>query len=194
MIFGTFFLLLGVSILLRAFFGWNIPLVRTACALLLIYLGVRMLVGGSWRSHEMSGGWSVHESDRVIFDRGDFRFDKDARNHYSTIFGSSTIDLTQVPADAKDAAVHIETVFGETKVLIDPKIPITIRVSAAFGEARMPNGDMVAFGTQTYRTPDKAEPQIRIRGNVVFGSLRFVPATAAGASSPAKADDASDED
>ena len=49
MIVGVFFLLFGISILLRVFFGWHIPIFRTFAALFLIYLGVRAIMTPSAR-------------------------------------------------------------------------------------------------------------------------------------------------
>jgi predicted membrane protein len=174
MILGIFFLLFGVSILCRVFFGWHLPIFRTFWALVLIYLGVKMLFGGSWN---MSDNWKRKDAENVIFDQGDFRFEKDSKNRFSTVFGSSKVDLTHAPADGGD--VHIDTVFGETKVLIDPSQSIHIRANSVFGEARMPNDDMIAFGTLNYKTPsaDSAKSKLTIHANVVFGSIRFEPSS-----------------
>jgi predicted tellurium resistance membrane protein TerC len=48
MILGILFLLIGLSILLKAVFHIDIPVVRTAFALFIIYIGFKMLLGGSW--------------------------------------------------------------------------------------------------------------------------------------------------
>jgi len=195
MIVGIFFLLFGISILLRIFFGWHIPIFRTFFALFLIYLGIKMLVG---RSLDFSSSWRIKTAKSVVFDQGDFHFEKNTENHYSTVFGSSTVDLTHIPNDASAEEIHIDTVFGETKVLIDPKTPIQIRASAVFGEAKMPEGDSVVFGTLHFKTPGanpQEAPRVKVRANVVFGSIRFVPVSAAASSNTQKANtDESDDD
>jgi predicted membrane protein len=193
MIVGIFFLLFGISILCRVFFGWHIPIFRTFWALVLIYIGVRMLFGGSWN---WSNSWKVKDSENVVFDEGDFRFEKDAKNRFSTVFGSSKVDLTHAPNDGGD--VHIDTVFGETRVMIDPKQALRIRANAVFGEARMPNDDMVAFGTLNYKSPssETTPTKLKIHANVVFGSIRFESAsepTPNASASPSKKDDDSED-
>jgi hypothetical protein len=204
-LFGLFFVLFGISILLRIFFGLNIPLVRTAFALFIVYIGIRMLVGGDWG---IRANWARKDSHNVTFDHSDFTFEPSARNHYSTVFGSSTVDLRNAAAENKDLEIHVSTVFGETKVIVDSSKPYSIRANAAFGEVKMPNDNMVAFGTLNYASPSAAGPsatsktntrhagaqnsgasnswasssdspnshRIKIHGNVVFGSLRFVEA------------------
>lgn len=81
MIIGVFFLLFGLSILFRVFFGWHIPVFRTFFAVFLIYFGIRMLVGGNWGWED---GWRIKDSQKAIFERGDFQFETGAPNHYTT--------------------------------------------------------------------------------------------------------------
>lgn len=93
---------------------------------------------------------------------------------YSTVFGSSTIDLTEVTLESgKDRNFEVNTVFGETVVLLKKGTAVKIRSSAVFAEARMPNDDIVAFGALNYQEPKEAQSFINIRANVVFGSLKF---------------------
>jgi hypothetical protein len=118
------------------------------------------------------------------------------RKRFSTVFGSSKVDLTHAPNDGGD--VHIDTVFGETRVMIDPKQALRIRANAVFGEARMPNDDMVAFGTLNYKSPssETTPTKLKIHANVVFGSIRFESAsepTPNASASPSKKDDDSED-
>jgi predicted membrane protein len=181
MILGILFLLIGLSILLKAVFHIDIPLARTGFALFIIYIGVKMLMGGfGWRSSCRWEGKGEGREDAAVFTSKDFKIsesDKESKQ-YSVVFGSSTIDLTALPPDRKaDTHVEVNTVFGEGVVLLSRKQPVQIRANAVFGEAKTPNENMVAFGTLQFESPERKAAEagrLVIHGNVVFGSLRFV--------------------
>jgi hypothetical protein len=174
MILGLLILLIGASILLKAVFHIDIPLARTAVALFIIYIGVKMLLS----SFGVRGSCDWERDGAALFNSKSFKYsegDKDSKQ-YSIVFGSSTIDLSSLPADKKeDTHVEVNIVFGEGTVLLSKKIPFQIRTNAVFAEAKTPDDNMVAFGTLNYANPDqKAETgRLIIHGNVVFGSLKF---------------------
>ena len=98
MIIGVFFLLLGLSILLKILFKIDIPVFRALFSVLLIYFGVRMLTG----TFGMSGlfEWKDHSS--IVFSEGRFHAGKGASGdseeptHYSIVFGKGVVDLTEL--------------------------------------------------------------------------------------------------
>lgn len=172
MIFGIFFVLLGLSLLLKAIFHIDIPVFRSVFALFLIYLGVHMLFGGFFRR-----SYTWNEKDAAMFQTKDFKWDAEAdQRAYAVVFGSSTIDLTQLPEKENADPVTIHVAFGEAIVLLSKKNPFHLRVNAAFGEAITPDENMVAFGSLRYDNPEKKKSErspLRIHGSVAFGSLKF---------------------
>ena len=185
---GIFLLLIGLSILLRIFTGIDLPLGRIALGIFLIYIGVRVLTGSSWTSckHEWREGLKNEHS--VVFGEGTFKADAESSSkrskQFQIVFGKGTIDLAPLaalPPEQRPESVEINVVFGEAVVLLDPATDVLIHANSAFGEARMPNGDLVAFGSmnQSYPKPQAtgALPVLKINGNVVFGSLRFKAVT-----------------
>lgn len=184
-LFGIFLLLVGVSILLRVFTGINLPLGRIAVGVFLIYIGIRVLSGTHWRCWKQNCLTDPKNENTVIFGEGSFKADTDKQGkhgkNYQIVFGKGTIDLTnlaKLTPDQRPEAIEINVVFGEGIVLLDATTQIQIQANAAFGEARMPNGDMVAFGSmnQYFPKPDMVvgkPPVFKIHGNVVFGALRF---------------------
>jgi predicted membrane protein len=170
---GILFLLFGLSILLKALFHINIPVFRTFLAIFLIYMGIKMLLGGwGWDFRQ----WRGHGD--ALFSEESFQAAPNGSKstHYNTVFGSSKVDLTALKPTDQDIEVEVNTVFGESLVYIDPKSPVSIRSNAAFGAAQMPNENMVAFGTLHYLTDSakKSSHKILIHGNVAFGSLRII--------------------
>jgi predicted membrane protein len=173
MIFGVFFLLLGVSMLLKVFFKVQFPLVRVCFAVFLLYLGIRM-VFGTFSIFETFRGKDTRS---VVFAEGDLTYKETGEDvaHYSVIFGRATIDLTHVPLDERDVRVEINDVFGSVRVLIDSKAPAVIRANAVFADAKMPDDNLVAFGTLKY-APQKKSGKLHtltVESNAVFGSLKF---------------------
>jgi len=92
---------------------------------------------------------------------------------YSTIFGSSNIDLTQIaPGSPK---IELNAIFGGVKVKIDRAKPYRIKGNAAFGGVMLPNGNTAAFGTTVYQTDSYKEgsPAIEVEANAVFGGIEI---------------------
>ena len=122
-----------------------------------------------------SDKWS--ERSAIVFDSKDFKWSDDNKDgkQYTVVFGSSTVDLTDLSANgSNDNRIEVHTVFGETKVLLSKKSSFRIRANSVFGEARIPNENMVAFGSLNYENKgEKETPTWIIHGNVVFGSLKF---------------------
>jgi predicted membrane protein len=174
---GMFFVLLGISIILKVLFKIDFPMFRILFAIFLIYLGVRLLTGFS--NWDFRTRISKGDKESVVFGSGKMNWDsKDPKhNEFSTVFGSSTVDLTQaqLAADGIEQKVDINSVFAETTVLLSPKVPVRVRMNSAFAEARMPDGNMVAFGTLHYSThASDIKPVLQVNAHAVFGSMRFV--------------------
>jgi predicted membrane protein len=169
MFIGVFFLLLGLSIILKAVFKIDLPVFRVLFALFLIYLGVRMLYGDY--------GWHIkgepfRDKHSAVFSEGDFEWSaEDGHRNYSVVFGDGKLDLTG--ATGVDP-VEVNSVFGNMDVFLDPKKLTQIRANAVFGDVSMPDGQSVSFGSLQARSPDQpGEPKLKVHAHCVFGSVRF---------------------
>lgn len=165
---GTFLILLGIVIILKVLFHIDIPLFRIFFAVLLIYFGIRLLLGGGW-----CRPWHA-----VPFPETTVSAAGAGGNEYHVLFGRGVIDLTGVPVDQGTVRKKIDTVFGSSVVKIDPSMPVLITVHSAFAGARMPDGNVISFGQYTYRSPaykDGANALIA-DASVVFGELSIVAA------------------
>ncbi|HDT15287.1 MAG TPA: hypothetical protein ENN55_03665 [Firmicutes bacterium] len=161
---GVFFILLGLTMILKAF-GIDIPFFRIALAVLLIFVGIKILLPGSWPG-KSTGKTTMFAESEI---RG-----SDIDGEYSVVLGSSKIDLTEVnPAETKK--IKIEVVFGSSEVKIDPKTSLKITGNAVFGEVSMPGTRSVAFGSGTYEseTYDKNRDYLHIDATAVFGSVQI---------------------
>lgn len=176
--FGVLVVLAGVSVLLGALFHIHFPLVRTAFALLLVFFGVRILVG-AWgpRSAELASAGSAVMSDLHFAPTQAAPSFK-----YDVIFGRGVIDLTRLPKPERPMLVEVNAIFGSALVTIDPAWSIVVEGSSAFGEVRMPDQSMTAFGTARYRPrgQERDAALVQVRCNAVFGSCQIVEEQAHG--------------
>jgi predicted membrane protein len=164
---GIILILLGVSIIVRIVFHIHVPIVRVVFALILIYLGIRVLVGGSWLCSHHNG--TIFGSSTMSLASG--------RNEYKVIFGATSIDATAEVTGSAPERVTIKTIFGESRLIIASSVPTVVHVNTAFGEARFPDGNSISFGETTYKNDAAREgkaPMREIDAKVVFGGFFVV--------------------
>jgi hypothetical protein len=161
---GVLLIFIGILLILKVLFNINIPVFRILFALLLIYFGIRILVGGT------TCGLSHHEyfnEPHVAVNRGD---------DYRVVFGKGVIDLTTVSLSSGTVHKEIHTVFGNSLVKVSRQLPVKIVTEAAFGAVHMPDGNVISVGRYTYTTPafKEGEKHLLVAANVVFGELTIV--------------------
>lgn len=160
---GVVLILLGLSVVVKAVFHIDIPLFRILFALVVIYLGVRVLVGGF-------GGIQSRHS--VVFGERDMRPVAGTRS-YAVVFGQGALDLSGEKAPESARHLEFNTVFGSGRLILPRDVPVRVKASAVFGNARFPNGNNVAFGDHVYQSDawNDGRPGLEIEATVVFGEL-----------------------
>jgi hypothetical protein len=170
---GLFFILGGLSIFADVLFKVHLPLVRILLGLVLIYLGVSMLL----RGFHVGQSWLLSDPQSIVFQHGVITpsADSAATNELNVLFSQAEVDLTAIPPPAKDREIKLNVVFGNARVRFDPRLPLKVIASAAFAGCRLPAGDQVVFGEQTYRSEGYREgaPAIILRLSVVFGAAEL---------------------
>jgi hypothetical protein len=165
---GSVLILLGISVIVRIMFHIHIPLARIIFALILIYFGVRVLVGGSWCK------WNGNNGSTVLFNEVKTELSHDS-TEYNIIFGKGVVNLADVSLAEKGKRVKVNTIFGAGEIRVSPAVPAVIRVNSAFAGARMPDGNIISFGQYVYKTKaysDTAKALI-VDATVVFGGLEI---------------------
>jgi predicted membrane protein len=163
---GLLLIVLGLSLVFKIVFNVDFPLFRIFIAFLLIFLGIKFLVGSFGNIH-------VNSSDNdVIFGEKNYRH-FDERKEYNVIFGKATYDFRDIELQNERKKINISTVFGGTEVKLRKDMPVKIAVESAFGGANLPNGNSAVFGSTYYESPglDKSKPYLYIKADVVFGGL-----------------------
>ena len=164
---GVLFILVGIAALLRSF-NIDIPFGRIIIGLLIIYVGVAILVGG---------GIFIPEDNVIIFSNSNIKVVNNIENEYTILFGSGTIDLTDINLENVSNQIEINTIFGASEILLASDKPIRIEASSVFGKATVPNGNYVSFGDLDYTNITTEEDNyINMKVASVFGgtNIRFV--------------------
>jgi hypothetical protein len=163
---GALLILIGVSAILKSF-NINIPIFRIVFAFLFIYTGVSILVG-----HNIG----INSSDNtVLFSDTSIKVTDIVEREYNIIFGKGIIDLRDVKLNGQEK-IEANVIFGSGEILLNPEIPVTIRVSSAFGNAKLPDKSSVTFGELTYRSGNfnENEAYLLIEANTVFGGIKIL--------------------
>jgi hypothetical protein len=159
---GALLIVAGVLLIVRKYVPFNLPIGRIIVALVFVYLGVRIIVGGT----------ALRDENTVVFgSRTTLAGETAGSRDYNIIFGSGDIDFTGLPAD--NATREVNIVFGSGTLRVNPDTPLQIRMSSAFGSVRAPDGATVSFGDRTWTSAAYREgsPALRVKASAVFGSL-----------------------
>jgi hypothetical protein len=159
---GVLLIVAGTLLIVRKYVPFNLPVGRIMVALIFVYLGVRIIVGGT----------ALRDENTVVFgSRTTLAGDAGGSRDYNVIFGSGDIDFRELPAG--DATREVNVIFGSGTLRVNPDTPVQIRMSSVFGSVRGPDGQTVSFGDRTWTSASYREgvPALRVKAAAVFGSL-----------------------
>lgn len=161
---GVVVLLAGLSLILNAF-HIHLPLFRIAAGAAISWLGLSLLLSGIGVDH----AWmAVHPRQAPA------SVPQATAERQDVIFAERDLDLTHLDAGEH---LHLGVIFGDVTVRYDPRQPIELRATTAFGNTAFPDGTDIAFGERTLRTAacesEKAHAIVDI--NTVFGTTRLLP-------------------
>jgi len=92
----------------------------------------------------------------------------------STVFGTISIDLSEVRRVVGYGQLDLHTVFGDISLRVPAGMPVEIRSSGVFGELKAPGGGSTA--DKCYRSPggDADESRLVIACSQVFGDVEVL--------------------
>lgn len=164
--FGIFLLVAGSVVLLNILFGFNLPLFRIFFGVMLIFWGIKMVFGNHCRFEGRAGISKSDNENSVVFSSGNFspKSVSELQQKYSTVFGSTVLDLTSLSANEADLSVNeieINVVFGEMKVLIPENTNIQVESNAVAGSVNLP------------AAPTNPKKTLNLKVNAVFGAVNI---------------------
>ena len=163
---GSFFILLGLSVILKHTLHVDIPVVRIFFGLFLVYLGIQIITGGRGNARE--------SGPNVIFTHG--RMVPDQNGEYNVIFGKGDIDLTGIQAKDSSLPLKVNTIFGSSTIRLKAGAPVRVKSNSAFGSVRLPDGNHTALGTYFYQTKawQEGKPFLDLEVNAVFSGVEVI--------------------
>lgn len=163
---GIVLILAGASVILRSVFNIYIPVFRIVLAVIIIYFGVRMLLG-----HRVG----YRDRSNIVFQERTVHLDGE-QEEYNVIFGRGEIDLRDVVLQDAGGFMEINVIFGGADLIIDSEMPLKIKATTIFGDTKFPRGSSSPFGDTVYRSANYEEgaPHLTLETNVIFGSLRVI--------------------
>ena len=161
---GIILILFGISAILRSF-NINIPFFRIIFALILVYLGVALLVGGP----------QIGDNNFTLFNENNVRLHESVNSEHNIIFGKGNIDLRDIEIKDKDIKIEVNAIFGSGLIIIDSDTPVQIVADSAFGSVEMPDNSSISFGSSNYNNQDNEteENYLKIKASAVFGSIEI---------------------
>lgn len=160
---GIALIILGAGLMARFLYQVHFPWFRIFIAFIFIYAGLWLLLRPKFE---------LSDSSFILFSQGRMHYDE-SRKDYTVLFGSGTLDLRNIEI-TKTRTIEINGIFSESTIRVGKDVNFKIKADAAFGSFMAPDGRTVSFGSQHYQPSwfDPAKPYLKIRANVVFGSMR----------------------
>ena len=154
-IFGAVFwavvlIAVGVVIILKQVFGWQISIFTIVFGIILIFAGISIITGPS---NTGIGG---------VFAGGEVKSIK--RGDNSFIFSGVTLDLK----DTQEDEIEINSIFSSVKLHTSGR-SVKIESNGAFSNTVFPDKTSLTFGERVYERD--GEKTIHIKTNCVFGSI-----------------------
>jgi hypothetical protein len=168
-IFALMLLLLGGVLLANNLLELNISVFKLMLGGGLLLLGIMLLTGRGLVDPTFGAYPSKYN---VLFGSAHNRVsDTPEPESFTTVFGEQSIRLDGLTQGGKD--LYISSTFSEVKLLLPRDLPVRITASAYFGEAKLPNGQTVNFGEQSFsELHGLSTPAANIRVQVTFGSFK----------------------
>ena len=160
---GIVLIVVGVWFLARRFIPVQIPVFRLLVAVLFVYVGIRVLVGGPL----------ARPGHNAVFAESHMKYTPGWDRDYNIIFGRGVVDLTDVTVGSAGVRTEVNVIFGTGTLRINPSLPLRIDMSSAFGTVEAPNGRSVAFGDTVYTSPSYKDgaAALEVHATAVFGRL-----------------------
>lgn len=173
MFWGIVIITIGVIVLLNAIFGFDLPIFRILIGVLLVYWGLKVLLG-SFSITSKVGFSKVHTETEIVFTKGTFQYSKDKKGEFATVFGSSVLDLssmTEIPAEK----LEFNVVFGESELILPKGIPAIVRATSVLGNTTTSANNKNMMGEVEFKNSlyQEGQPALTIEANTVFGKLQI---------------------
>jgi predicted membrane protein len=172
---GVVLVLFGIGLLLERLFGISFNFWGIFWSLVIVFLGLNIAFGEKNKEECCSRLTDTKDGNIIFNDSANVEVDG-KKGEYNIIFSQGQIDLSKIKIEGKNVYLKVNNIFASGSLKLDPKMPIKISASCAFGEVKSPDKREISFGEMEYMTksysPDK--PYLFVRISTVFGALEII--------------------
>lgn len=158
MFWGIVFVVIGAVILLNIGFGFNLPVMRTLFGVLLIYWGIKVIIGPSIKNYS----FEFHSEESVVFDSAKFKPKKGEmfKPEYNIIFSEGVVDLSEAQFNGNNQRIEVNTIFGHAKIIVPANVLLEPKINSVAASVKLPQEVEV--------TPNS--PVLKLVLNTIFGA------------------------
>ena len=161
---GSILLIIGLAMIINVIFKIDLPVVRIALAAVLIFIGIKILLGKHVKVFN-------HESKAC-----NYTYTNDPKHQeYNIVFSKGQVDLRNVTFENNESKlVLVHTVFGNSEINLNRETPCRITSNTAFAQVNVPGGNEVVMGTSHYQSDslDTGKPFLDLKIDCVFGNVK----------------------
>ena len=158
---GLLIVFWGLILVIKQLFNMDFPVGRVMIGVFLVLLGIKLLF---FRTHHTE----YSDSNNIVFGNRDLQYNE-TENEYNIVFGSSILDLRDVDY-TPGQVIEVNTVFGETRVLLNQETKVDINTSAVFGSVDQPRQEKLLSQPDSVQYEQRI---IKIKATAVFGKIKF---------------------
>lgn len=176
MFLGLLFLAIGAILVIQNVFNIDLPIIRICFGLLLIYWGLQVVFGSfgmKVRGFQVNSKSTTHEA---VFSNSKFKIRNDEgsmNSSFTTAFGSSQIDLSNLTPEEMEKEIKIENAFGQTHIKTNGVVPLIVKVSSGFSNVQIRGQAMGMFGDNSFQSENfKTDaPHLKLKIETGFGKV-----------------------
>ena len=162
---GIILVVLGITVILKAVLKIDIPVIKILFAIILIYWGLKLLIGYETRKSEST----------IIFNKASIKTSPSG-GEYNVIFGNGEIDFRDLDLKDNKVSVEVNVIFSSGDLILDVDLPVKIKASTVFGEIKLPKGNAGFLGDSVYYSDNFQENEhyLYLEITTVFGNARII--------------------
>lgn len=179
MFWGCLFLAIGVLIILQQVLRIDLPIIKILFGLFLVYLGLRVIFGSFGMRFAGSSVERISTPTEAVFTDSSFRArgdDGKLNREFSTAFGSSSLDLSELKTEELTQVFKVQSAFGSTQVKTNTAHQIRAKISTGFGSVVVRGQRTGAFGEVDYLSPGftEGQPTLNLEIDCAFGQIEVL--------------------
>lgn len=176
MFWAVLFISVGVILLIQTVFKIELPVMRILFGIFLIYIGVKVIAGSFGHRMHYFRIDKISSDTESIFTQNNMKVKKEngeINRKFSTVFGSSNLDLRGLSAEELSQEIKIDNAFGQTTVITDVGTPIKAHVDTGFASVIIRGQKINSFGEADFQTSDFSsdKPALKLDIDAAFGQV-----------------------